>query len=162
MSHHRRITRALCALATCTLLAAPSAWAQAPTEGDISRMRKEVSNEIMSPFCPGKNLDMCTSPNAAAVRRDIQDLAAQGKTKDQIKQQILEQYGEEFRVIPPTARDSSFLLGIIIAGFFAALGLLFVVTRSRKRSGGAQGASTEEPTEAPLSAEEEAYLNRAE
>lgn len=155
------IAFALCA----TLTIATPAFAQSPSEGAISRMRKEVSSEIMSPFCPGKNLDMCTSPNAAAVRRDIQQLAGQGKTKDQIKQQILEQYGEEFRVIPPSARDSSILLAFIFAGLFAALGLLYAVTRSRKRPSSAQGTPGEDGVdakEAPLSEEEQAYFNRAE
>jgi cytochrome c-type biogenesis protein CcmH/NrfF len=80
-----------------------------PTVGEVARMRTEVSNEIYSPFCPGKTLAMCTSPNAAAVRRDIQDLARDGKDKETIKNEIVARYGEEFRFTEPPAQDNAAL-----------------------------------------------------
>lgn len=135
-----------------------------PSEGHIARMRKEVSNEVMSPFCPGKNLDMCTSPNAAAVRRDIQDMAKQGKTKEEIKKAILNQYGDEFRVIEPPAEDNALLLGLIVAGLIGAISLLVFITRRKQRPATitSQTSTPETEEEAPLSEDELAYLKRIE
>lgn len=134
-----------------------------PTEGQVARIRKDVSNEIMSPFCPGKNLDMCTSPNAAAVRRDIQDMAKQGKTKEEIKKAILNQYGDEFKVIEPPAEDNALLLGLVLAGLIGAIGLLVFITRRKQRPATTSQTSTKPAEEeAPLSEDELAYLKRLE
>jgi cytochrome c-type biogenesis protein CcmH/NrfF len=70
------------ALATLliALLATPAA-AQAPPAapardpGQVSQITMEISNQIYSPFCPGKTLVMCPSPGAAEVRQRIQNMA---------------------------------------------------------------------------------------
>lgn len=153
-------------LMTLCLSVGTVAMAQDLSEGQVARIRKEVSNEIMSPFCPGKNLDMCTSPNAAAVRRDIQDMARAGKDKAQIKKAILAQYGEEFKVIEPPAEDDALLLAMIFGGLIAAISLLVFITRRKKRSttttdshAPVSDASLEQK-EAPLDEDELAYINR--
>ena len=157
------LTACLLTLSVTFVAQAQETKAQQPSEGQIARIRKDVSNEIMSPFCPGKNLDMCTSPNAAAVRRDIQDMAKQGKTKEEIKKAILNQYGDEFKVIEPPAEDNALLLGLILAGLIGAIGLLVFITRRKQRPATTTKTSTlEEEDEAPLSEDELAYLKRLE
>jgi hypothetical protein len=46
-------------------------WAAAPAsaaDGAPEGWAYEVANELMSPFCPGRTLADCTSPQAATVK----------------------------------------------------------------------------------------------
>lgn len=97
-----------------------SSVAVAVDEGHVSRVTHEVSNEIFSPFCPGKTLAMCPSPNAAEVRMQIQNMAVEGLEADQIKEKIVAQYGEEFRLVDPPLTDNVGLLGALLVGMILA------------------------------------------
>ena len=138
------------------------ALAQQRDAGEVSRLSTEVSNEIYSPFCPGKTLMMCPSPKAAAVRRDIQQMAKEGKEKSEIKQAILDTHGEEFRIVEPPIQDNVFLLSLIILGFILAIVAIFVLSRKLSvatrpdPTDTAKAPST--PTDDDLSDEERAYL----
>ena len=112
------------------------ALAHARSADEISRIMVSVSNEVYSPFCPGKNLHMCTSPNAAAVRRDIQEMAKKGMDKPEIKQSILDQYGEEFRFVEPPTRDNVGLGVALGVGFLLAIALIVFISRGRTNAGG--------------------------
>ena len=147
-------------------LACPAAFAQQPTSapspGEVSRISQEINDEIYSPFCPGKTLDMCPSPNAAEVRREIQSLAAQGQAKDQIKAKILQTYGEEFRIVEPPAQDNAMLLIAIILGLIFALALVRVLSTRRAGASGDAAAlgGPQASTQEPHSAEDAEYLDR--
>ena len=137
--------------------------------GEVSRLTVEVSNEIYSPFCPGKTLMMCPSPNAAKVRRDIQDLARSGMEKEAIKNQIVATYGEEFRITEPPAKDNALLVTIILIALAIAILAVILLSRRKKLRQGdvAQGQSHIAPFESEageargddLSDEERAYLS---
>ena len=71
--------------------------------GEVSKVTQEVSKEIYSPFCPGKTLAMCPSGGASEVRQEIQVLAKEGLEKQDIKEAIIDKYGEEFRMVEPPA-----------------------------------------------------------
>lgn len=114
------------------LLLGVSSVGFAADEGHVSRITHEVSNEIYSPFCPGKTLAMCPSPNAAEVRMQIQNMATEGMEPDQIKEKIVAQYGEEFRLVDPPLVDNVGLLGILLVG--AILAGLLVRSWSTRRS----------------------------
>ena len=113
------------------LLVGAPAIAQEDVSPIANQVSMELSSEINSPFCPGKTLAMCTSPDAARVRRQIQQLAEDGKSKDEIKNTIIEEYGEEFRLIEPP-RGDNFGVGIaVVAGLGLAFLAIFIVTRRR-------------------------------
>ena len=105
-----------------------------PPDPEAARLASKVSYEIYSPFCPGKTLAMCPSAAAAEVRRDIQDMAEAGMNEDQIKQSILDEYGEEFRVVEPGLADNIGPLGLFGGGLVIAIIVVFAI--SRRRSGG--------------------------
>lgn len=113
------------------LLLGVSSAAFATDEGHVSRITHEVSNEIYSPFCPGKTLAMCPSPNAAEVRMQIQSMAKEGLETEQIKEKIVAQYGEEFRLVDPPLLDNVGLMGILLFG--ALLAGLLVRSLSMRR-----------------------------
>ena len=67
-----------------------------------SRRAQRLSDELKSPFCPGKTLKTCTSPNAAKVRREIQDMVAEGLSDDEIVKSLRETYDrDDFSVANP-------------------------------------------------------------
>lgn len=102
-------------------------------EGVISRTTMEVSNEVMSPFCPGKTLAMCPSPAAAEVRRDIQKMAREGSDTETIKQALIDKYGDEFKRVEPSQSDNALVLALVGAGLLLCL---FVVLWISKRGTG--------------------------
>ena len=67
-----------------------------------SRRAQRLSDELKSPFCPGKTLKTCTSPNAAKVRRDIQEMVAKGLSDEEIVKTLKETYDrDDFSVANP-------------------------------------------------------------
>lgn len=167
MSATRKLLGNLAA-ALLLLLATAPALAQeggeAPSAGEVSRITVEVSNEIYSPFCPGKTLMMCPSPNAAKVRRDVQDMVRAGKSKEEIKNEIVAVYGEEFRLVEPPAQDNYALLTAILLGLALAAAAVVLLSRHRKRVASGPdhevptGPTTDEEIEEELSDDERAYL----
>ena len=166
----RAFSRVLASLlGVLLLLATPSPLLAQTSNGEVSRLTVEVSNEIYSPFCPGKTLMMCPSPNAAKVRRDIQDLARSGMEKEAIKNQIVATYGEEFRITEPPAKDNALLITLILIALVIALLAVVMLSRRKKLQVGETGPHTvlgEDDREAKadgeaddLSDEERAYLD---
>lgn len=67
-----------------------------------SRRAQRLSDELKSPFCPGKTLKTCTSPNAAKVRRDIQEMVEKGLSDEEIVETLKETYDrDDFSVANP-------------------------------------------------------------
>lgn len=60
-----------------------------------------ISENIMSPFCPGVTLHDCPSPQADDLRERIRGWAAQGMSEERIMDRLIAEYGEEVRAIPP-------------------------------------------------------------
>ncbi len=138
MHNQRLIRRTLHAmlLSVALFLCAPL-HAQQPADssretGEVSRLTVEVSNEIYSPFCPGKTLMMCPSPNAAKVRRDIQDLAKKGLDKEEIKNQVVATYGEQFRIVEPPPKDNMMLIVLILIALVLAVVAVAFLSKRKK------------------------------
>lgn len=108
-----------------------------------ARISNDVSQQILSPFCPGKTLAMCPSPAAAEVRMKIQEMASAGMAEDKIKEAIIAEHGEQFRIIEPPWTDNFGLLGALGGGLALAFIAVAVISRRRK------GASTDGPRTTP-------------
>lgn len=147
------LTFALGAPALAQTNAGEPAGAPRP-DGDASQLYDQINNEIFSPFCPGKTLDMCPSPNAATVRRDILKMSREGYSREQIKDKVLETYGEEFRIVEPPASDNNGLL--VALGLGLLLAITAVVVLSRQRRSGDEPLADDEVE--PIAAEDEGYL----
>ncbi|AWV90264.1 cytochrome c-type biogenesis protein [Bradymonas sediminis] len=135
-----------------------SASAAAPrTPGAASTLSQQIGQEIYSPFCPGKTLEMCPSGQASEVRQDIQEMALQGMPKQEIIDTIVGDIGEKYRVVAPPAEDDYMLLGIIFAALLLCLvAIYFFGWRGRKKGGlddGEEAVSAED-----LSEEDRLYL----
>ena len=125
----RRLAPLLALLALAGALAAPAGAAQ--PQVNVT----EIEGEVMCPVC-GTLLEVAESPQAQREKVFIKRLAAEGKSKDEIKDALVAQYGEAVLALPQgDGFDLSAYLVPIIAFVLAALALVFGVYRWR-RSGG--------------------------
>jgi cytochrome c-type biogenesis protein CcmH len=53
-----------------------------------------LANELMSPYCPGRALPDCPSPQAAELRSWIVAQEQQGRSHDDVMAQLLAKFGE--------------------------------------------------------------------
>ena len=105
--------RALVCCALTAVLAAPAlARAQAPPAS-----LPDIEDEVMCPIC-GTTLELSEAPQAERERELIRRQIAKGKTKDEIKDALVVEYGTEVLATPD---GSGFDL---IAWFVPILGLL--------------------------------------
>lgn len=111
------------ALGAVTMLAGPAV--AAPED-----VANEISAEIMSPYCPGVTLHDCPSSEADAMRERIRDMAAAGKSKDQIMDELVSQYGETIRAVP--SADGGGITAWILPGVVALIGAGFAGTLARR------------------------------
>jgi cytochrome c-type biogenesis protein CcmH len=96
----------------------------------------DVEDEVMCVAC-GVPLDIAESPQATQERGYIRQLVAEGKTKQQIKDELVAQYGDRVLALP---KDDGFglaayLVPIAIVLIALAAGLFFVPKWRRKRTG---------------------------
>lgn len=122
---------------------------------EAARVAYEVSQEIYSPFCPGKTLAMCTSSSAADVRRDIQEMAASGMDEKTIKETVIQEYGEEFRMVEAGASDNVPLFVGIGGGLLLAIVVVTMISRRREDDDEEEPAAASESVEIPTDVDED-------
>src|SRR5262249_11145329 len=113
-----------------------------------ARQANELSRDLMSPFCPGRTLADCGSPDAAAVRQEIREALKTGEQPDEVRARIEARFGDHVVGVPRQ------LLGwlIPIAALLAGAGaLIWILRRAVRRPA---------PSPRTLSPELEARLAR--
>jgi cytochrome c-type biogenesis protein CcmH len=137
------ITTALAgALLAAGLWLAPAAAAQeqaAEPEG----WAYQLPHDLMSPFCPGRTLAECPSPNADSLRMWLLVQEAAGRSRDEVEAELLERFGEEILAAP---RAKGFGLAAYVVPVLTFLGggvlVVFVLRRlTRPRSAPAAAPS---------------------
>jgi len=116
-------------LLTALALLAPAGGAMAATpQTSVS----EVSSEVMCPVC-GTLLELAESPQAKRQKVFIARLVAQGRTKEQIKDALVVEYGTEVLALPQgSGFDLSAYLVPVIAFAIAVIALAIGVLRWRR------------------------------
>lgn len=74
---------------------APKSVATTAEEANIELRVRRMSEELHSPFCPGKSLMACTSYQAYQLRQEMVTMAKAGKDDDQIVADLKVRYGTE-------------------------------------------------------------------
>jgi len=87
-------------LFTLTLVAAGAAALDA-RQTPARQAAADLSRQLMSPFCPGKLLADCTSPNAGELREAIAGRLTAGETVAAVKADLVQRYGKEILGAPP-------------------------------------------------------------
>jgi cytochrome c-type biogenesis protein CcmH len=95
-----------------------------------------LSNELMSPYCPGRTLSDCPSGEAAQLRAWIAEQERQGRTRQDVEAQLLRVYGEEI-LGAPRARGfglAAYVLPVALMGAGAAVLYVFLRRQGRDRA----------------------------
>jgi cytochrome c-type biogenesis protein CcmH/NrfF len=140
--------RALAVALAALAIAAP-AQAQEP-----QTTLPDIEDEVMCPVC-GTTLELASeSPQAVRQREFIRDLIAQDQTKEQIKDALVAEFGDEVLALPG---DEGFdLAAWIVPGLAiiaAATAIFFALRRWRREPSEPAGAA------APLDAEDAERLD---
>ena len=127
MSARRAITLLLAGAA----LAAPATAAAAAPQTSLS----EISGEVMCPVC-GTLLELAESPQAQREKVFVERLVDEGKSKQQIKDTLVAEYGDEGLALP---QGSGFSLSAyvvpIVAFVVAAIALALGILKWRRSAG---------------------------
>ncbi len=145
----RRLTNAIGALVLALALSAAAlgttaqaASTSTPTAAKASYL--EVVNDVMCVVCH-EPLEVAQSPEAFQERDYIRQLVAQGKTRKEIEDDLVQQYGPAVLARPPAHGVN--LLVYIIPPVVLILGIAIIavfIPRWRRR---AREAAAEEPTQ---------------
>jgi cytochrome c-type biogenesis protein CcmH len=136
----RRIGIALALLGV--LAAAPGARAADPSSPSSASpapaghsYKIDLYNGLMSPFCPGRTLMDCPSPQAAKLREWIAQQEAAGRSRDEVEEQLYREYGDVI-LQEPRARGFGIAAYAIPAVLIVAGGVIvWVFLRRQGRDG---------------------------
>ncbi len=117
-------------LALALLLVSSAAWAAPHTsDPEVTRRAHRIAQDLMSPFCPGRTLADCPSPDALAVREQIRALLAEGAPEAEIRERLGATYGDAIIGVPRGA------VGWLVPVLLLLLGAVLPVAVLRRRSG---------------------------
>lgn len=130
------------------MLLALGAPAQALAEDPPARANlPEIEEEVMCPIC-GTLLSLSHAPAAERQRVFIRQLIAQGKTKDEIKDALVDEYGGQVLAMPRNQGIDVWAYAVPAIGFgLGTLGVIWAVfTWRRRRPAGGDDPPVERPS----------------
>ena len=89
----------------------------------------DLAGELMSPYCPGRTLSSCPSPQAAELVQWMVVQEAGGATREEIIDMLVERFGEEILGAPPAKGAMLWAYVVPIAGFVLGGALVVVALR---------------------------------
>jgi len=105
----------------------------------------DVEDEVMCPVC-GTPLNLAQAPQADRERALIRRLIAQGKTKQQIKDRLVAEYGENVLAEPDDKGfDAAAWIVPILVVVGALVALALIVPRWRRDRGGSESDDATDP-----------------
>ncbi len=149
--------KARAAVLACLLAAASAACAAPAAAQPASPTPRvniaDVEDEVMCTIC-GTLLELSDSPQARREKAFIAEMIAAGRSKAEIKDALVEEYGPQVLALPEgSGFNLSAYLVPAIAFLLGAAALAIGVARWRRRGGGGSGGSTAAATPAAEDAE---------
>jgi len=142
------------ALAGLLLAGAGLAGAAAADEAPAAGWSRALEHELMSPYCPGRSLVECPSPQATELRLWIQSQERAGVPREAVEKKLFEEFGEGLRQTP-RAEGWGLAAYLVPSGALLAGGV--VVIAFLRRQGGPAPAP---PPAAPRDPELEREIDR--
>ena len=141
------VNKTLVTLSVCTLLwiTAGSASAEAPAGG----WAYELPHYLMSPFCPGRTIADCSSPQAESLRLWMIVQEAAGRTSDDVEEELLAKYGDIMRPAPRTDGFGIAAYLFPVAAFLAGGVFIAFYLRRQTRAAGSDASSNQTGPDAP-------------
>jgi cytochrome c-type biogenesis protein CcmH/NrfF len=145
----------LAGIAAVALLGVSIVAVQSAAAEELEGWAYKVPNELMSPFCPGRTLSACTSPQADDLRMWLIVQEASGRTREDVEAELFERYGD---VLRPAPRAEGFGLTAYVFPVLAFLagGVIVAVFLSRQ----ARAAATSKPSSLPPDPELERIIDQ--
>jgi cytochrome c-type biogenesis protein CcmH len=155
MSRQAAIRSAVVALALFLVAGAVRSQEPAPDAQMIDTRANDLYDEIMSPFCPGRTLANCPSPQAATMRELVKQQLAAGMSEDEIVDSLYGVYGEI--VLGAPRAEGIGILAWVMPAVFLLLGIALLTAWLRSAG---RRAATQAPAPAPdLDPTEQARLD---
>jgi len=132
-------------------LAAP-AMAQSPED-----LANDISNKVISPFCPGVTLHDCPSPSALDMRDRIEGYARQGMDEAAIMDRLETEYGPSIRAEPSS--EGAGILFWILPSVAVLTGGVLAWMLVRRWTSRREPQAVESPPAVELSASERQRLD---
>lgn len=111
----------------------------------------EMSTELMSPFCPGRTLAECPSPQAESLRMWILVQGSAGRGEDDVREELYERYGDQIRATPKAEGFGTAAYVIPVVAFLLGGVLLAIfLRRSTAAAGSAPAAALDAESERKL------------
>lgn len=89
----------------------------------------DLAGDLMSPYCPGRTLASCPSPQAAELVQWMIVQEAGGATREQLVEMLIERFGEEILAVPPAKGIALWAYVLPVLGFVGGGGLVVVALR---------------------------------
>ena len=110
--------------------------ANARAETALDARLKNLEEELRCLVCQNQTLADSTAPLAEDLRKEVRELALQGKSDAEIKDYLVARYGD-FVLYKPPIKSTTYLLWFGPFAFLLGGGLVwFVVLRRRGKKGG--------------------------
>jgi cytochrome c-type biogenesis protein CcmH len=126
-----RLPAALVVLVALLGLALPTV---AAAEG-LRTTLNEIESEVMCPVC-GTLLELAESPQATREKAFVEKLVKQGENKEEIKDALVDQYGDAVLALPKSSGFSLSAYVVPIVAFGVAVILLAFAAWKWRRSAG--------------------------
>jgi cytochrome c-type biogenesis protein CcmH/NrfF len=101
----------------------------------------QLPHDLMSPFCPGRTLAECPSPQADQLRLWILTQAAAGASREELESALYQRFGDQIRSAPRASGWGWSAYAIPIAGFLLGGGLVVFALRRIVRRGSSPAAA---------------------
>jgi cytochrome c-type biogenesis protein CcmH/NrfF len=116
----------------------------------------DLANELMSPFCPGRSLADCPSPNAGTLRAWLIVQEASGRSRDSVMEELLARYGDQILAAPRAEGFGIAAYAVPLLVFVLGGALVALVLRRLTRRG---TTSDEAPVAAAFDPEVERIID---
>ncbi len=137
-------------------ITAGSAMAESPAGG----WAYELPHYLMSPFCPGRTIADCSSPQAESLRLWMIVQEAAGRTRDDVEEELLAKYGDIMRPAPRTDGFGIAAYLFPVAAFLAGGVFIAFYLRRQTQAARSDASSTNtEPVASPLEPELERIID---
>jgi cytochrome c-type biogenesis protein CcmH/NrfF len=111
-------------------------------DASVGRRAHSLSGDLMSPFCPGRTLADCPSPDAAAVREEIRARLGRGESETEVRALLEARFGDDLRGLPRDAIGWVAPVVILVTGAgLVALALRGLSRRAAPPTGAAHEAA---------------------
>ncbi|MEZ4753813.1 MAG: cytochrome c-type biogenesis protein CcmH [Bdellovibrionota bacterium] len=97
----------------------------------IKAKAEKIYSTVLSPYCPGRLLSHCPSSSADQLKLRIYEDLNQGKSNDQIINELYAEFGEDIRATPEFSGFG--IIGWLMPALFLLIGFLLIFRFVKKQ-----------------------------